>query len=130
MEEDSSDSCNLTIGAPDTLEIERFVLFTSDKEELSRFTSESLNCAAWDTCCTSTVAGEKWLKMYLKNLPTHMKSEVRGPLKGKKCFQFGNQGLLKSQSKYQLPAYIAGESVHIDVDIISSDIPMLLSKSE
>ncbi len=35
------------------------VLFTTNKEELSKFTVESINCAALDSCCTSSVSGEK-----------------------------------------------------------------------
>lgn len=134
VEEDNedTDSCNLTEDLTDDeeYEIERFVLFTSDREELSRFTSEAINCAALDTCCTSTVAGEKWLNIYLKSIPKTMKNKVVGPLEGKKCFQFGNQGVLKSKGRYRVPAVIAGTEVTIEVDIISSDIPMLLSKAE
>ena len=99
---DNNESCNVTedyIVSEPEFEIERFVLFTSDKEELSRFTSEALNCAALDTCCTSTVAGEKWLGMYLNGLSKEMKSEVEGPLHGKKCLQF--QGVMKSKCRYR-----------------------------
>ena len=111
-------------------EVERFVLFTSDKEELSKFTSEAINSAALDTCCTSTVAGEKWLKIYLDSLPDARKSKVRGPFKGEKHFQFGNQGIMKSKARYILPAKIAGKETFLSVDIIASDIPMLLSKPD
>ena len=54
VEDDEDSSCNLTesLSEEEDFEIERFVLFTSDREELSRFTSESINCAALDTCCT------------------------------------------------------------------------------
>ena len=132
-EYDNNESCNVTedysVSEPE-FEIERFVLFTSDKEELSRFTSEALNCAALDTCCTSTVAGEKWLGMYLKGLSKEMKSEVEGPFQGKKCFQFGNQGVMKSKCRYRVPAFVAEHKVMIEVDVIPSDIPMLLSKAE
>ena len=120
---ESSDSCNFTedISADEDFEIERFVLFTSDKEELSKFTSESINCAALDTCCTSTVAGEKWMSIYLKSLPSNLKKRVSGPVEGKKCFQFGNQGILRSKGRYKLPANIAGKDVMIEVDIMDLD---------
>ena len=132
VEDDEDSSCNLTesLSEEEDFEIERFVLFTSDREELSRFTSESINCAALDTCCTSTVAGEKWLNIYLKSLSSKMKKNVVGPVEGKKCFQFGNQGVLKSKGRYKIPAIIAGTEQSIEVDIISSDIPMLLSKAD
>ena len=136
VEDENADSecCNMTeavmIEPVSDFEIERFVLFTSDKEELSRFTSESLNCAALDTCCTSTVAGEKWLAIYLSELQPDLKCKVQGPFVGKKCFQFGNQGVMKSKCRYKVPAFIAEQNIMIEVDVIPSDIPMLLSKTE
>ena len=110
-------------------DINRFVLFTSDSDELSRFTSEAINAAALDTCCTTSVAGENWLKIYLESLPKDFKDKVEGPYEGEKWFQFGNQGVLKSKAKYILPATLGSKNIMIEVEIISSDIPMLLSKS-
>lgn len=126
---DEDETCYFT-ESDDDFEIERFVLFTSDKEEMSKFTSESINSAALDTCCTSTVAGEKWLKLYIKELPSYLKHKVQGPAVGKKCFQFGNQGVMKSKGRYKIPAIVADQEVMIEVDVIASDIPMLLSKAE
>ena len=37
----------------------------SDPNTLSQFTADAINCAALDTCCTSSVAGERWMKIYL-----------------------------------------------------------------
>ena len=127
----SQECCHFTSDVEENdFEIERFILFTSDDKEMSKFTSEALNKAALDTCCTLTVAGEKWMKHYLSSLPHSMKQKVKGPYQGKRCFQFGNQGTLKSTAKYFLPAIIAEKEVMIEVDVIPSDIPMLLSKAE
>ena len=41
-----------------TEEDEKLVLFTQDESELSKFTREAVNCAALDTLCSKTVAGE------------------------------------------------------------------------
>ena len=110
-------------------DINRFVLFTSDSDELSRFTSEAVNAAALDTCCTTSVAGENWLKIYLDSLPKEFREKVEGPFKGDKWFQFGNQGVLKSIAKYVIPAVLGNRNIFIEIEIISSDIPLLLSKS-
>ena len=126
---DDSASCHMTQQVED-FEIDRFVLFTSNKDELSKFTSEAINAAAMDTCCTSSVAGEKWLDLYLKSIPKDMLNKVRGPFESKRSFQFGNQAILKSLKKYMLPARIAGLDTSIECDVISSDIPMLLSKPD
>ena len=104
------------------------VFCTDETDELSRFTSETLNMAALDTCCSSSVSGEKWLKIYLDNLPKTMKREVVGPLHSNKKFMFGNQGRLEAKAKYIIPTKIGGENNKIELDVIESDIPLLLSK--
>ena len=105
-------------------------LYTADKDELSRFTAETINYGALDTCCTSTVAGEKWMSIYLNSLPKQMKEKLQGPLESKRNFMFGNQGTLKSKGRYKLPVRIGGEMNILEVDIINSDIPLLISKSD
>ncbi len=105
------------------------VLFTNDRAELSRFTAESLNCAALDTCCTSSVSGDKWMQIYLKALPKHLKEKVKGPFTTGTEFTFGNNQSLKSGKAYKIPIIIAGDIHIITVDVITSDIPLLLSKS-
>ena len=42
-------------------EEEELFLMTEDNRELSQFTQEALNCAALDTCCSSSVTGKDWL---------------------------------------------------------------------
>ena len=106
------------------------VLCSDNKEEMSNFTAEALNMAALDTCCTSSVAGEEWLKIYKNSLPTDMKQKLKGPLESKKQFVFGNQGKLKSTARYIIPVRIGGVHNEISIDIIKSDIPLLLSKAE
>ncbi len=106
------------------------VLCSDNKEEMSNFTAETLNMAALDTCCTSSVAGEQWLKIYKNSLPNDMKQNLKGPLESNKQFVFGNQGKLKSKAKYIIPIKIGGVHNQISIDIIKSDIPLLLSKAE
>ena len=57
--------------------LEKLVLFTDNSSEMNRFTSETLNCAALDTCCTSSVAGKNWMKVYLESLPEDIKKTGR-----------------------------------------------------
>ena len=106
------------------------VLCSDNKEEMSNFTAEALNMAALDTCCTSSVAGEEWLKIYKNSLPEDLKSKLKGPIESNKQFVFGNQGKLKSKAKYIIPVKIGGVYNEIGIDIIKSDIPLLLSKAE
>ena len=62
------------------------VLFTSNKEELSKFTAESINCAALDSCCTSSVTGRKWMNIFLSSMPVELQEYVKGPYKSKRTF--------------------------------------------
>ena len=103
---------------------------TDNKEDLSTFTAEALNKGALDTCCTSNVCGEKWLKIYLDSLPIDLKSKVQGPKSSKRLFMFGNQGKMKAKANYSIPVRIGGDENSIEVDVIQSDIPLLLSKNE
>lgn len=114
----------------DSEEVFTVIMYTTDRKDLNRFTYEALNCAALDTCCTSTVAGDKWLKIFLDAIPENMKLMVKGPHQGGKTFLFGNEGKLRSKALYEIPIKVAGEIRMIHVDIIDSDIPLLLSKDE
>ena len=105
------------------------VFFTTNQEELSKFTSESINCAALDSCCTSSVSGEKWMKIFLSSVPGELKNHIEGPYKSRKTFQFGNQGILPTQMAYTIPIVVAGKQHMIEVDVIKSDIPLLMSKA-
>ena len=111
-------------------EPEDSVYCTDNLEDLNSFTAEALNKAALDTCCTSSVAGEKWTSIYLQSLSKDLRKQVEGPSESQKSFVFGNQGKLKSIAKYTIPVKIGGELNFIKLDVINSDIPLLLSKSE
>ena len=104
------------------------VYCTEENDELSRFTAEALNMGALDTCCSSSVAGENWIKIYLKALPKEMKEKVVGPMPSNRKFMFGNQGKLTAKARYIIPTKIGGENNQVELDVISSDIPLLLSK--
>ena len=106
------------------------VMYTTDRKDLSRFTAEAINCGALDSCCTCTCAGKKWLTIYLNSLPEDMKKMVKGPFNSGKTFMFGNEGKLTAEAAYDIPIKVAGKTKLIKVDIIDSDIPLLLSKAE
>jgi transposase InsO family protein len=106
------------------------VMYTTDKKDLSRFTAEAINCGALDSCCTCTVTGKKWLVIFLQSLPKDMKEMVKGPYPSGKTFMFGNQGKMTADEAYEIPIKIGGKLHMIKIDVIESDIPLLLSKAE
>ena len=87
------------------------VLFTEDRNEISQFTQEARNCAALDTCCSSSVSGKDWLEMYLDAIEKDKLEQVRGPLESNRIFKFGNNGRLNSLGKYFIPAVLAGQDI-------------------
>ena len=101
-----------------------FAFATQLTDEMGQFTREARNCAALDTCCTSSAAGRPWLDMYVQELCEEDKAKVIGPMNSNKLFKFGNNGMLRSLGRYSVPAMVAGRSWVIDFDIIDSDIPL------
>ena len=108
--------------------VEKVVLFTEDVRELSEFTREALNCAALDTCCSSSVSGKVWLDTYLESLDEIRRRQVKGPVRSDKLFKFGNNGRLPSQGSYKIPITLANKEVMLEMDVVESDLPLLLSK--
>lgn len=109
-------------------EKEDVVLFTgNDRKHLQQFRQEAGNCAVLDSAASSTVCGEIWLEDYLSSLSDEDKHKVvKSP--GDKVYRFGGGEVLKSQGSYCIPAVLAGKEVLIRTDVVSSDIPLLLSK--
>ena len=107
---------------------EEAVLFTGyDRRSVLQLGEEARNCAVLDSACTSTVCGEAWMQGYLESLSDEDKSKVE-MLPGEKVFKFGGGEKLKSQGSYKIPAVLAGKDVTIATDVVSSGIPLLLSK--
>ena len=89
--------------------------------------SDSFNCAVLDSACSSTVCGEDWINCYLETLDKEHKKNVK-TFKSKTWFKFGDGIKLQSLKKIRIPCEIAGTRCHIDTDVVSSDIPLLLGK--
>lgn len=106
---------------------EKVVLFTGyNKNEIERLGEEAINCAVLDTACTSTVCGTRWMQCFLDGFSEGERKTVTKS-EGHKIFKFGGGEQLKSQMSCQLPCTIAGKDVIIEVDVVDSSIPMLLS---
>ena len=111
-------------------EVNKYAFFTTNKKGQSRLTKEYLNSAALDTGCTSNVAGLKWMEFYLKELPFELKKQVKGPHPSKRSFSFGNNCIKVAKERYVIPAKIADKIIMIGVDVVDSDIPLLICRKE
>lgn len=109
------------------------VYFTKSEEGCfltnSVFTTDALNCAVLDSACSSTVCGKEWFEHYMNSLEPEEKNKVKKVNSGK-VFKFGGGEKLMSMGCYEIPACIVGKQVMLITDVIDSDIPLLLSKSD
>ena len=106
---------------------EKVVMFTGyDKSEIQRLGIESRNCAVLDTACTSTVCGQQWFNCFIGTLSAKERDSIK-QFPGSKIFKFGGGEQLKSLKCVHLPCVLAGKEVTLETDIVSSDIPLLLS---
>ena len=115
----------------DTGEIEQIKpvgLYTRNEHELVQLTREATASGVFDSGCTTTVCGVKWLQSYMDQLPGDMKDQIK-KVNSEIKFQFGGEYILKSQGKMYLPAEIVGVRVTIVSDVVDSDIPLLFSKT-
>ena len=102
-------------------------LFTGGlKSELGVLRHEALHAAVLDSACSSTVCGEAWLDHYVKSLTPEQQSQLERQ-HSEKLFRFGGGEILKSLFAIEIPAVIAGNNVTVKTDVVSSDIPLLLS---
>ena len=79
-----------------------------------------------DRACSSTVCGKKCLDCYLLSLSETGCSKIKqNP--GIKVFKFGGGKILTSIALVELPEILADRKVTIKTDVVTSDIPLLLS---
>ena len=122
----SSSSSSSGNSTDDSVNMVQELMITAD--EVSNFTWEARGAAALDSCCTSSVTGSAWLEMFKEDLDEEMMMKIKGPYKSDKMFGFGNNGQLPSLGRYKIPVVMAGWMTEIWVDLIDSDIPLLLSR--
>ena len=88
----------------------------------------SIHSAILDSGCSSTVAGEQWIACYLDSFTPDELAEVkREP--SDTVFKFGGGEQIKSSEKLTLPCWSAGVKCLIQIDIVNSKIPLLLTKT-
>ena len=112
-DEDDQEECHVDINAT----------------EIKTFTAEAEGAAGMDSCCSRTLMGKKWFENYKRLAPEKMLADVKGPEPSNVSFTFGNGGKMFSSGRYSLPVQIHGQMIKLSVELVKSDIPLLLSKS-
>lgn len=88
----------------------------NNSEKLNKLVSDCYGHALLDSGCSTTVCGEMWLSNYYDSLSDYA------------TFTFADGVSVKSIKKINLPYYIRDMRAMIEVDVVSCNIPLLLSK--
>ena len=96
-------------------------------DEMVCLMSETFNKAVIDSGCTKTCAGEKWFDAYLETFSDEDKNEIQSN-ETHAVFRFGDSPPVSAIKKVLLPISIKNVNVLLETEIVSSDVPLLLSK--
>ena len=96
-------------------------------EKLKKLVSETYDKAVLDTGCSTTVCGEIWLKNFIDNLSATDKLTIFEEL-GSTSFTFGDGRSVKSDQRIVLPCRVGNTVGSIRTDVVSCNIPLLLSR--
>ena len=99
----------------------------SPQDQVSNLTAETLCHGVIDSGCSKTVAGRNWLNDYLSTLPENESQNINF-CESNAVFRFGDSSPVTSEGKTLLPVIMGGKKVQLETEIVSSDIPLLLSK--
>ena len=97
------------------------------EETMGTLIGEMLSMVVLDSGCTKTVCGETWLNCYLESLSDEDKKLLHVE-DSNSVFKFGNSKLIKSNEEVTIPTVIVDQKVMLTTDVISNDLPLLLSK--
>ena len=114
----------------DNVTLHQIVLYEEDIEDPNRLNSlvyETLNCAVLDTGCAKTVCGKGWISAYISSLTQEEEQSITKS-DSNSVFKFGSGDSVKSLGTYTIPVSIGTKEVKMKVDVVSEDIPLLLSK--
>ena len=95
-------------------------------DEITCLLSETLGMAVIDSGCPKTVCGQDWFDEHLKS--RNLDSSSLQVLPSKAIFRFGDSDPVHASKKVLLPLNIAKKDVLLETEVVSSNIPLLLSK--
>ena len=82
-----------------------------------------------DSACTKTVSDDKWMNEYIENLNEEGKNEVLCcETESKSLFRFCDSVESKSTKTVNIPIVISSNRILLEVDIVKSNILLLISK--
>ena len=88
---------------------------------------EALGKAVLDTGCSKTCAGEVWYIEFFATLSPQDQAEVT-EARSSSVFRFGDGKEVRSMKVVTVTIYVGKLKLKLDIDIVSFEIPLLLSK--
>ncbi len=102
-------------------------VFLAEEQEMDLLKETMGHCVV-DSGCSRTVCGELWLSSYMDSLSSRDKVNVVNKPSGYN-FRFGVGKVYKSSNQVTIPIYIEGRKLQISTEVVSANIPLLLSRS-
>lgn len=94
---------------------------------MEQFTRDNFGLAVLDSGCNTTVCGAQWLDVYLSSLSESDLAKVTRE-KSEMQFKFGDNSPSKSDTLCKFPGEVCGKKVCIAAQVVSDQIPLLISK--
>ena len=92
------------------------------------FSYETLNSAILDSGAPKTVCGDKWIEHYIDTLsPRDKEKIVYG--QSRNVYRFGCGSKCPAKKEIKFPAVIGNVKVTLRADVVTGDLPLLLSRS-
>ena len=102
------------------------VLMSRSEEKQQDLVSECSGYAILDSGCPNTVCGENWMTNYIGTLCVEDCKSVEIE-SSEQSFTFGDGNNIKANRKMKIPVWIGGKRGTLSTDVVSSNIPLLLS---
>ena len=110
---------------------QHIVLYSGyDEFRNAELNAEIGGSAILDSACINNVAGNFWLNDYIKYHLNHEQKSKVITKPGTRSYRFGDNPTMKSMKEVIIPISIDNSEIMINVDIVDSNIPFLLGKSE
>ena len=108
---------------------EDIALFEADLDAgaLNGLVGETLNAAVIDCGASKTCCGLPWWESYKSSITEEEQAKVSYET-SKRSFKFGDGKTYPSLTSVKFPASIGSKSINIVADIVSANIPLLLSR--
>ena len=103
------------------------LLSETDVINMAYFLGETLGMAIVDSGCSKTVCGQAWLQSYFETLSVHDRQLVEKNRSDNR-FRFGDGRTYSSLKCVTFPFYIQGDRHFLTSDVVSCDVPLLLSR--